>query len=88
MFHLKLSDSRGAVDVKFPKSSERLNLPENYFETEKRMKETRWKKDRTLEDIHREQTLVDHAKFNFETKKREFVQFLADSSSYAAPVMP
>ncbi|CAA3010564.1 Hypothetical predicted protein [Olea europaea subsp. europaea] len=76
---------KGAVDVKFPKSSERLNLPENYFETEKRMKETRWKKDRTLEDIHREQTLVDHAKFNFETKKREFVQFLADSSSYAAP---
>ncbi|KAL2542264.1 Protein DEFECTIVE IN MERISTEM SILENCING 3 [Abeliophyllum distichum] len=76
---------KGAVDVKFPKSSERLNLPENYFETETRMKETRWKVDRTLEDIQREQTLLDHAKFNFETKKREFVQFLADSSSYAAP---
>ncbi|KAL2558735.1 Protein DEFECTIVE IN MERISTEM SILENCING 3 [Forsythia ovata] len=56
---------KGAVDVKFPKSSERLNLPENYFETENRMKETRWKVDRTLEDIQREHTAIRPCKVQF-----------------------
>ncbi|XP_016460859.1 protein DEFECTIVE IN MERISTEM SILENCING 3 isoform X1 [Nicotiana tabacum] len=73
------------VEVKFPKSSGRSNLPENYFDTESRLKELKWKRDRFLEDLHREQTLLDHAKFNFEIKKQEFVKFLAHSSSFATP---
>lgn len=45
------SDVREVIDVKFPKSSEALKLRENYFETEKRMKETKWKKERMWEDM-------------------------------------
>ncbi|KAL2540264.1 Protein DEFECTIVE IN MERISTEM SILENCING 3 [Abeliophyllum distichum] len=76
--------NRGVIDVKFPKSSEVLKLHENYFETEKRMKETNWKKERMWEDMQREQALLDHAKFNYEIKKREFFQFVGQSSSYTA----
>ncbi|CAN4085716.1 unnamed protein product [Withania somnifera] len=77
------------VEIKFPKSSGRLNLPENYFDLESRMKELKWKRARFVEDLQREQTLLDHAKFNFEIKKQEFVKFLAHSSSYVtAPQLP
>lgn len=74
--------SREEVDVKFPKRAVISNLPENYFETENRMKEMRWKKERMLEDIQREQGLLDQAKFSFELKKQEFVKFLAQSAAY------
>uniref|UniRef100_A0A5B6ZLY2 Defective in meristem silencing 3 n=1 Tax=Davidia involucrata TaxID=16924 RepID=A0A5B6ZLY2_DAVIN len=78
--------SREDVDVKFPKSSGMSNPPENYFETENRMKEMKWKKERLVEDMQREQGLLHHAKFNFEIKKQEFVKFLAQSSPYATQV--
>lgn len=45
------------------------------------MKELKWKKEKTLDDIKREQVLRDHAVFNFGKKKEEFVKFLAQSSS-------
>lgn len=80
------------VEIKFPKRSGRLNLsnlPENYFDAENRMKELKWKRARFVEDLQREQTLLDQAKFNFEIKKQEFVKFLAQSSSYiSAPQFP
>ncbi|KAJ8536891.1 hypothetical protein K7X08_035292 [Anisodus acutangulus] len=77
------------VEIKFPKSSGRSNLPKNYFDIESRMKELKWKRARFVEDLQREQTLLDHAKFNFEIKKQEFVKFLAHSSSYVtAPQFP
>ncbi|KAL3342277.1 hypothetical protein AABB24_026345, partial [Solanum stoloniferum] len=77
------------VKIKFPKSSGRPNVPENYYETENRMKELKWKRARFVDDLQREQTLLDHAKFNFEIKKQEFVKFLAQSSSYvSAPQFP
>ncbi|KAK6117693.1 hypothetical protein DH2020_048545 [Rehmannia glutinosa] len=68
----------------FPKGSESLNLPESYFEIKNEMKEIQWKKDRAVEDIRREQILLDHARLNYETKKREFLQFLTESSSHAS----
>ncbi|KAJ8534692.1 hypothetical protein K7X08_016420 [Anisodus acutangulus] len=71
------------LDVKFPKSSGRSNLPQNYFEIERQMKEMKWKKERTVEDMQREQALLDHARFNFDIKKQEYLKFLAQSSSYA-----
>ncbi|KAK9291388.1 hypothetical protein L1049_019335 [Liquidambar formosana] len=74
--------NREDVDVRFPKSSGMSNLPVNYFETENKIRETKWKKERLLEDIQREQALLDHTKFNFGIKKQEFVKFLAESSSY------
>ncbi|XP_059304589.1 protein DEFECTIVE IN MERISTEM SILENCING 3-like isoform X1 [Lycium ferocissimum] len=70
------------VEIKFPKSSRSSNIPENYFDTESRMKELKWKRERFLEDLQREQSFLDQAKFNFEIKKQEFVKFLAHSSSY------
>ncbi|XAR52205.1 hypothetical protein NMG60_11020149 [Bertholletia excelsa] len=73
--------NRDNIGVKFPKSSGVSNLPMNYIETEKRMKEMKWKQERLLEDMQREQALLDVAKFNFELKKQEFVKFLAESSS-------
>ncbi|KAM3381798.1 protein DEFECTIVE IN MERISTEM SILENCING 3 isoform X3 [Capsicum galapagoense] len=75
------------VEIKFPKSSGRSNLPENYFSTERQMKELKWKRERFFEDLQREQGLLDHAKLNFETKKREFIKFLEDSSSYVSALI-
>lgn len=76
------------VEIKFSKSSGSSHLPENYFDTERRMKEMKWKRARFVEDLQREQTLLDHAKFNFEIKKQEFVKFLHSSSYVTAPQFP
>ncbi|KAK4431327.1 protein DEFECTIVE IN MERISTEM SILENCING 3 [Sesamum alatum] len=78
-----LGHHRGDIDVKFPSDAHRFNLPVSYFETENHLKETKRKKDRALEDLQREQALLDHARYTYETKKREFVRFLAESSSYS-----
>ncbi|KAL0403237.1 UNVERIFIED_CONTAM: protein DEFECTIVE IN MERISTEM SILENCING 3 [Sesamum radiatum] len=77
-----LGHHQGDIDVKFPTTSRKLNIPESYFEMEVGLKETKWKKDRTMEDMQREQALLAHARVNYETKKREFLQFLARSSSH------
>lgn len=73
--------------MKFPKSSGRSSLPQNYFEMERQIKEMKWKKERAVEDMQREQALLDHARFNFDIKKQEYLKFLAQSSSYATQVM-
>ncbi|KAL7147337.1 hypothetical protein ABFS83_06G100900 [Erythranthe nasuta] len=86
VFSLGLRHERG-IDVKFPIGAERLvNVPLSYLEIEKTMKETRWKKDRTCEDMKREQALLDHARFNYETKKLSGGSFycFADSTSQVA----
>ncbi|CAN4089557.1 unnamed protein product [Withania somnifera] len=70
------------VEIKFPKSSARSSLPENYFDTESRMKELEWKRKRYVEDLRTEEVLLEHAKLIFEIKKEEFSKFLARSSSY------
>ncbi|XP_052184258.1 protein DEFECTIVE IN MERISTEM SILENCING 3-like [Diospyros lotus] len=82
--------NREDIGVKFPKSSGTSNLPSTYFEIEKRIKERKWKKERALEDLQREQALLDHAKYNFEIKKQEFVKFLAESASHVnqQPTLP
>ncbi|XP_069151137.1 uncharacterized protein [Solanum lycopersicum] len=70
------------VQIKFPKSCGRSYIPENYFETEIRMKELKWERVRCVEDLEREQTLLTNAKNNFEIRKEEFVKFLSQSSSH------
>lgn len=82
-----LFDTREEVDIKFPKSSG-STPPEKYFETEDGIKEMKWKKERLIDDMKREQALLDQTKFNFEVKKQEFVKFLAQSSPYTTQVMP
>ncbi|XP_059629032.1 protein DEFECTIVE IN MERISTEM SILENCING 3-like isoform X2 [Cornus florida] len=78
-----LGRRREDVDVKFPKSSGMSNKPVDYFDTKNQIKEMKWELERLLEDIQRQQALLDHAKFNFRIKKQEFVKFLAESSRYA-----
>ncbi|KAF8413342.1 hypothetical protein HHK36_001321 [Tetracentron sinense] len=74
--------NRKDVDVRFPISSGTSNLPSDYIETEDQIKVMKWEKERIVEDMQREQALLDYAKKNFEQKKLEFVKFLAESSSY------
>ncbi|KAL3838067.1 hypothetical protein ACJIZ3_022658 [Penstemon smallii] len=77
-----LGHQRGDIDVKFPSGSKRFILPASYIEIEKQMKEMEWKKEQAEEDLKREQALLNHAKVNYERKKEEFIQFMANSSSY------
>ncbi|GFP91295.1 protein defective in meristem silencing 3 [Phtheirospermum japonicum] len=76
---------RRDIGVKFPNGSESLIISKIYIEIKHEMKEMQWKKDRTSGDIEREQILLDHAKLNYEMKKQEFLQFLAESSSSHVP---
>ncbi|XP_019070150.1 protein DEFECTIVE IN MERISTEM SILENCING 3 isoform X2 [Solanum lycopersicum] len=71
------------INVKFPKSSRGSNLPQNYFEIGREIKEMKWKKERTVEDMQREQVLLERARFNFDLKKQGYMMFLAQSSTYA-----
>ncbi|KGN49862.1 protein DEFECTIVE IN MERISTEM SILENCING 3 [Cucumis sativus] len=72
------------VQLRFPKPSMKSSLPENYIESERQIKELKWKKEKMVEDIRREQALLDNTKGNFDRKKAEFLKFLTESSSYAA----
>ncbi|XP_057452576.1 protein DEFECTIVE IN MERISTEM SILENCING 3-like isoform X1 [Lotus japonicus] len=74
--------NREDVDVKFPKPDRSTEL-DGEIETERQMKDIKWKKEKVLEDLKRERTLLDMAKFNFSKKKNDFLKFLAQSSSYA-----
>lgn len=58
-----------------------FNPPEEYLEAEKGLKETKWKRERTNEDMKREQDLLTRARFNYEKKKQELLRFLAKGSS-------
>ncbi|XP_062162657.1 protein DEFECTIVE IN MERISTEM SILENCING 3-like isoform X3 [Alnus glutinosa] len=75
--------NREDVDVKFPKPSVTSTLRDNCIEAERRVKEMKWKKEKMLEDMNREQALLQAAKFDFDKKKQEFLKFIAESSSYA-----
>ncbi|ESQ45615.1 hypothetical protein EUTSA_v10010429mg [Eutrema salsugineum] len=67
------------VNIRFAKPIA-SRVMDNYSETEKQMREMKWKKDKTLEDIKREQVLREEAVFNFGKKKEEFVRFLAQTA--------
>ncbi|XP_059435420.1 protein DEFECTIVE IN MERISTEM SILENCING 3-like isoform X2 [Corylus avellana] len=75
--------NREDVDVKFPKPLVTSTLCENYIEAESQVKEMKWKKEKMLEDMKREEALLHAAKFDFDKKKQEFLKSLAQSSSYA-----
>ena len=76
-------DSREDAQVKFPRISGKSSLPESYYEVESSLKSKKWNQERLVDEIRREQSFLDQAKFNFEIKKKEFVRFLAQSSQYA-----
>lgn len=72
---------RDDVKVRFSKTSTNSSLPDHYTESERQMKEMKWKKEKILEDMRREQALLDSTRLNFERKKMEFVQFLAETAA-------
>ncbi|CAA0830879.1 Protein DEFECTIVE IN MERISTEM SILENCING 3 [Striga hermonthica] len=80
---LSLGQNLANTGVKFPNGSGNLSNHESYFEIERKMKETQWKKDQALSDMQREQMLLDHAKLNHEMKKKEILQFLSQSSLHS-----
>ncbi|XP_076907168.1 protein DEFECTIVE IN MERISTEM SILENCING 3-like isoform X1 [Bidens hawaiensis] len=77
--------TRDEIDVKFPITSGVSYLPEACIEVEKEMKELKWKRERMMEDIQREEALLSHVKYSFEVKKQEFLGFMAQSSPYTMP---
>ncbi|XP_047941494.1 protein DEFECTIVE IN MERISTEM SILENCING 3-like isoform X3 [Salvia hispanica] len=81
-----LGHYRGDIDVKFPCDPKKFVKSANDSEPQNRLKEMKWKKDRALEDMQREQDLLDQAKFKYEIKKRELVRFIAESSSLMTQV--
>lgn len=76
---------RKEMDVKFAINSGVSYLPETYMEVEKQMKELKWKREKLMEDIQREEAMLAHVKYNFEVKKQEFLGFMAQSSPYTMP---
>lgn len=84
---MNLSDLRANINVKFPKGCGTSNLPVNYLETEKQIKEMKWKAERIQEDMQREQALLNHAMSSFDEKKKEFVKYMVERSSYSTQVM-
>lgn len=81
-----LFDIREDVDVRFPRPGKPIPDSISCIETERQMKDMEWKKEKILEDMKREKTLLDVAKMAFSTKKNEFLKFLAESSSHATQV--
>ena len=74
------------MEVRFPKSSG-SNLAVEYFETEKKLAEMNWKREKIEEDIQREQSLLNHVNYTFRIKKQAFIKYLADSSPYGSQVI-
>ncbi|KAF5188358.1 Defective in meristem silencing [Thalictrum thalictroides] len=67
--------NRREMEVRFPISTEELDLPIDYLEAERKIKIMKWEKERIDEDIKREQALLEHANENFASKKQEYFKF-------------
>ncbi|KAM7265607.1 hypothetical protein ACFE04_003290 [Oxalis oulophora] len=74
---------RGDVKITFPKSCVTSSLPESYYTTEKQLKEQKWHKEKLLEDLKREQAVLESAKNVFAKMKDDFVKCLAHTGIYA-----
>ncbi|KAJ4953214.1 hypothetical protein NE237_030046 [Protea cynaroides] len=73
--------NRKDIEVTFPISSGTAYRPPYYMQTEEnKIKEMKWEKERLLEDVEREQALLNQTKGKYESKKQEFIKFLAESS--------
>ncbi|KAJ3694497.1 hypothetical protein LUZ60_009977 [Juncus effusus] len=72
--------NRANVEVKFPVSEIISKLPLDICEIEERIKLANWRKERLIEDLKREEILLDHVKKLFSDKKHEMKDFLAKSA--------
>lgn len=69
------------MEVKFPITDVTSKLPVDICEIEERIKILNWRRERLLEDMMREETLLDHAKSLFNDKKQEMMEFVAQWTS-------
>ncbi|KAK1302475.1 hypothetical protein QJS10_CPB12g00829 [Acorus calamus] len=70
---------RKDVEVRFPICSEASNTSTD-LNTEEQLKKMEWRQERLVEDIHREEKLLNNAKLMFNAKKQEFMKFLSEGS--------
>ncbi|XP_063942508.1 protein DEFECTIVE IN MERISTEM SILENCING 3-like [Daucus carota subsp. sativus] len=66
--------NREKAIVKFPMILGKPSLPGDYYETKNDLQIKKWKLEILLENICREQSVLDQDRFNFEVKRQEFVQ--------------
>ncbi|CAJ1974403.1 unnamed protein product [Sphenostylis stenocarpa] len=79
--------NREDIDLRFPRPERSMELDNHNIEIARQLKEVRWKKEKILEELKREQTLLDMTRSNFNKKKGEYLKFLAQSSSNATQVI-
>ncbi|MED6170177.1 hypothetical protein PIB30_028410 [Stylosanthes scabra] len=77
--------NREDVDVRFPRPARSMGI-DNSLKLEMQLKDLKSQKENILEDLKREQTMLDVAKYNFQKKKNEYIRFLAESSANATQV--
>ncbi|KAF5771445.1 hypothetical protein HanRHA438_Chr14g0682641 [Helianthus annuus] len=74
--------TRDEMKVRFARSSFAGDDIEN------KMKELKWRKETSVEEVQREEAIVQHVKYIFEVKKQEFVRLMAQSSPYVVMQYP
>jgi hypothetical protein len=67
--------------VKFPITDIASKLPEEICEIEEQIKLLNWKRERLLEDMKREETLLERDKNLFNDKKQEMMDFVSQWTS-------
>nr|CAD1822356.1 unnamed protein product [Ananas comosus var. bracteatus] len=72
--------SRKHVEVKFPLTHGISNIPANIVEIEEQMKLWNWREERLLEDMKREEALLNHAKNLFRLQSQELMDYLSQSA--------
>ncbi|KAK7410719.1 hypothetical protein VNO78_01732 [Psophocarpus tetragonolobus] len=75
--------NREDVDVRFPRPERSVGLDNHHVELERQLNDVKWKKEKILEELKREQILLDTTRFNFEKRKTDYLKYLAQSSSNA-----
>lgn len=75
--------NREDIDVRFPRPERSMELDNHHGEISRQLKEVKWKKEKILEELKREQTLLDMTRLNFNKKKGDYLKYLAQSSSNA-----
>ncbi|XP_076957795.1 protein DEFECTIVE IN MERISTEM SILENCING 3-like, partial [Bidens hawaiensis] len=72
----------GTGDEMKVRFARKFSAPDNLVDIEKKLKELKWTKETSVEEVHREEAMLTHFKYTFEVKKQEFVRFMAQSSPY------
>ncbi|KVI07605.1 hypothetical protein Ccrd_014042 [Cynara cardunculus var. scolymus] len=76
-----LGSTRKELDVSFGVCCGDDCFPsEQYIERENKIKKLKWKKERMMSDMEREEALLAHEKHKFEVKKEELLKFMAQQS--------